>query len=93
MPTNDYLDYALAMAVGDGLLKSTEYVTYLRKVLQEVDLEAEYDRIAHYKDSKLSSAMRRRVVALVTYVRAKENKGPSVVAEKGIGCIGSVFGL
>jgi len=84
---NDYLDYALTMAVADGLLKSAEYVEYLRHNLQTVDLETEYNLIRNYKTSRLSAVKRRQILALMEYTRAKESKGPVVVAENGVGSL------
>lgn len=83
---NTYLDYALTMAIADGLLKSAEYVDVLKKRLADVDMEKEYIKIVSSRSSHLNYKDRMRVVAIVEYVRAKEAAGPEVVPDKqGIG--------
>lgn len=79
-PHNEFLEYALAMAFADGLLdpvKQFRYIGILRRRLGELDIEAEHELIVSHT-SELRTADRRRITALVEYVRDKERLGPTV---------------
>ena len=84
---NDYLEYALAMAFADGLLdpvKQVKYTEQMRDWFSGIDIEAEYERIQKH-ESGLPSATRRRITALVEYVKDKERLGPGSVKGHGEG--------
>ena len=84
---NDYLEYALAMAFADGLLdpvKQVKYTEQLRDWFSGIDIEAEYETIQN-RESRLPSALRRRITALVEYVKDKERLGPGSIKEHGEG--------
>lgn len=74
---NEFLKYAITMAVADGILNNDDFVCKLIKWFEYVDIEQEFKKILRYeagygKPTGYNYKKRAAIKSLVSYAKAKE---------------------